>query len=112
MKYRLAFAVVALFAFGCAGPTGLTGSQGIAGVQGPTGMTGSQGMTGAQGPTGVTGSQGQTGPTGSLSPAAPVVRWTSSKDIMFGVARMKCSDSAESCSQRDGQVEVLVRPGS
>ncbi|HSL50107.1 MAG TPA: OmpA family protein [Candidatus Deferrimicrobiaceae bacterium] len=30
----------------------------------------------------------------------------------FGVARMKCSDSAESCSRRDGRVEVLVRPGS
>ena len=30
----------------------------------------------------------------------------------FGVARMKCSDSAESCLQRDGRVEVLVRPGS
>jgi OOP family OmpA-OmpF porin len=30
----------------------------------------------------------------------------------FGVARMKCSDSPELCSQRDGRVEVLVRPGS
>src|SRR6185437_11199083 len=30
----------------------------------------------------------------------------------FGVARMKCSDSPEVCSQRDGRVEVLVRPGS
>ena len=30
----------------------------------------------------------------------------------FGVARMKCSDSPELCSQRDGRVEVLVRPAS
>ena len=30
----------------------------------------------------------------------------------FGAARMKCSDSPELCSQRDGRVEVLVRPGS
>ena len=30
----------------------------------------------------------------------------------FGVARAKCSDPAESCAQRDGRVEVLVRPVS
>ena len=95
MNQRLAvasFAVVTLLAFGCAGPTGLTGPQGstgmtgpqgIAGAQGPTGMTGAQGMTGPQGPTGVTGSQGQTGVTGAQGPAAAAARWTSLKDIMF-----------------------------
>jgi len=30
----------------------------------------------------------------------------------FAVQRPKCNDSAETCSQRDGQVEVLVRPRS
>jgi hypothetical protein len=47
------------------------------------GGAGPTGMTGPQGPTGMTGSQGQPG-----------------------------NDSAEQCSQRDGQVEVLVRPRS
>jgi outer membrane protein OmpA-like peptidoglycan-associated protein len=200
MIQRLAFAsfaVVTLLAFGCAGPTGLTGPQGstgmtgpqgIAGAQGPTGMTGAQGMAGPQGPTGVTGSQGQTGVTGAQGAAAAAVRWTSLKNIMFdydkatirpaemsktseiatymnqnpsvrlgidgstdllrgtnqynvalsqqrvtnvrdaliqagvsadrietggfGVARAKCIDPAESCAQRDGRVEVLVRPVS
>ena len=30
----------------------------------------------------------------------------------FATQRAKCNDAAESCSQRDGQVEVLVRPSS
>jgi len=30
----------------------------------------------------------------------------------FAVQQPKCNDSAETCSQRDGQVEVLVRPRS
>lgn len=30
----------------------------------------------------------------------------------FAAQRAKCNDAAESCSQRDGQVEVLVRPSS
>ena len=30
----------------------------------------------------------------------------------FGVARATCNDPAESCAQRDGRVEVLVRPAS
>ena len=188
------FAVIGLFAIGCAGPTGMTGPQGATGMtgpQGPTGMTGSQGqagMTGSQGQTGMTGSQGQPGMPGSLGPVAPVARWTPLKDIRFdfdkaeirpvemnkvsdiatymsqnpavrlgldgstdllrgtnqynvalsqqrvsnvrdaliraGVSadrmetggfaaqRQKCNDSAEQCSQRDGQVEVLVRPRS
>jgi outer membrane protein OmpA-like peptidoglycan-associated protein len=194
MNQRLAFAsvaVVTLLAFGCAGPTGLTGPQGSTGMTGPQGIAGAQGptgMTGPQGPTGVTGSQGQTGVTGAQGPAAAAVRWTSLKNIMFdydkatirpaemsktseiatymsqnpsvrlgidgstdllrgtnqynvalsqqrvsnvrdaliqagvsadrietggfGVARAKCSDPAESCAQRDGRVEVLVRPVS
>lgn len=200
MNQRLAvasFAVVTLLAFGCAGPTGLTGPQGssgmtgpqgIAGAQGPTGMTGSQGMTGPQGPTGVTGSQGQAGVTGAQGPAGAAARWTSLKDIMFdfdkatirpaemskaaeiatymnqnpsvrlgidgstdllrgtnqynvalsqqrvsnvrdaliqagvsaerietgsfGVTPTTCVDPAESCEQREGRVEVLVRPVS
>ena len=194
MKHRMWFAVVGLFAIGCAGPTGMTGPQGATGMtgpQGPTGMTGSQGqagMTGSQGQTGMTGSQGQPGMPGSPGPVAAVPRWTALKDIRFdydkaeirpvemskvseiatymrqnpavqlgidgstdllrgsnqynvalsqqrvsnvrdaliraGVSadrmetggfatqRAKCNDSAESCSQRDGQVEVLVRPRS
>ena len=56
---------------GLVGPTGPTGSQGIAGTPGVQGPTGSQGTQGVQGPTGPTGSQGiqgvqgPTGPTGS-----------------------------------------------
>jgi outer membrane protein OmpA-like peptidoglycan-associated protein len=30
----------------------------------------------------------------------------------FATQRAKCNDAAESCSQRDGQVEVLVRPSN
>jgi len=194
MIRHMSLAVIALFAIGCAGPTGMTGPQGptgMTGPQGPTGMTGSQGqtgMTGSQGQTGMTGSQGQAGVSGSQGPGGPAARWTPLKDIRFdfdkaeirpvemskvsdiatymrqnpsvrlgidgstdllrgtnqynaalsqqrvsnvrdalvragvsadrmetggfAVQRSKCNDSAESCSQRDGQVEVLVRPSS
>lgn len=109
----------------------------MTGPQGPTGMTGSQGMMGAQGPTGVTGQNpsvrlGIDGSTDLLrgtnqyNVALSQQRVSNVRDALiqagvsadrmetggFGVARMKCSDSAESCPQRDGRVEVLVRPGS
>ena len=35
LKHRMWFAVIGLFAIGCAGPTGMTGSQGQPGVPGP-----------------------------------------------------------------------------
>lgn len=74
------FAVVGLFAIGCAGPTGMTGPQGATGMTGPQGPTG---MTGSQGQTGMTGSQGQPGMPGSQGPVAAVARWTPLKDIRF-----------------------------
>lgn len=194
IRHRMWLAGIALFAIGCAGPTGMTGPQGptgMTGPQGPTGMTGSQGqtgMTGSQGQPGMTGSQGQAGVPGSRGPGTVAASWTSLRDIRFdfdkaeirpvemskvseiatymsqnpsvrlgidgstdllrgtnqynaalsqqrvsnvrdalmraGVSadrmetggfaaqRSKCNDAAESCSQRDGQVEVLVRPSS
>jgi hypothetical protein len=80
MRHRMWFAVIGLFAIGCAGPTGMTGPQGATGMTGPQGPTG---MTGSQGQTGMTGSQGQPGMPGSPGPVAPVARWTPLKDIRF-----------------------------
>ena len=196
MKHGLSYAVIALFAVGCAGPAGVAGPQGSTGATGMTGSQGGTGVTGAQGQTGMTGSQGQAGVTGAqgqpgvAGPASPPAgtRWTSLKDIMFdynraemrstelskisdiavytnqnpsarlgidgstdllrganqynaamsqqrvgnvrdaliragvsadrietgsfGVERAKCNDATEPCSQRDGRVEVMVRPAS
>ena len=197
MKHGLSYAVIALFAVGCAGPAGVAGPQGSTGATGMTGSQGGAGMTGAQGQTGMTGSQGQAGVTGAqgqpgvagpASPAAKGTRWTSLRDIMFdynraeirstemskiadiaaytnqnpsarlgidgstdllrgtnqynaamsqqrvgnvrdaliragvaadrietgsfGAERAKCNDASEPCSQRDGRVEVMVRPAS
>jgi outer membrane protein OmpA-like peptidoglycan-associated protein len=197
MKHGLSYAVIALFAVGCAGPAGVAGPQGSTGATGMTGSQGGAGMTGAQGQTGMTGSQGQAGVTGAqgqpgvagpASPAAAGTRWTSLRDIMFdynraeirstelskiadiaaytnqnpsarlgidgstdllrgtnqynaamsqqrvgnvrdaliragvsadrietgsfGAERAKCDEANEPCSQRDGRVEVMVRPAS
>jgi outer membrane protein OmpA-like peptidoglycan-associated protein len=197
MKHGLSYAVIALFAVGCAGPAGVAGPQGSTGATGMTGSQGGAGMTGAQGQTGMTGSQGQAGVTGAqgqpgvagpASPAAAGTRWTSLRDIMFdynraeirstelskiadiaaytnqnpsarlgidgstdllrgtnqynaamsqqrvgnvrdaliragvsadrietgsfGAERAKCNEANEPCSQRDGRVEVMVRPAS
>ena len=197
MKHGLSYAVIALFAVGCAGPAGVagprgeTGATGMTGAQGPVGMTGPQGqtgMTGSQGQAGVTGAQGQPGVAGPANPAAAGTRWTSLRDIMFdynraeirstelskiadiaaytnqnpsarlgidgstdllrgtnqynaamsqqrvgnvrdaliragvpadrietgrfGAERAKCNEANEPCSQRDGRVEVMVRPAS
>ncbi len=71
-----------------AGPTGIPGVQGPAGVQGPTGepgiqpeeiefgATGNTGFTGATGPTG--GFTGPTGPTGAAGATGPSVGVTGS----------------------------------
>lgn len=197
MKHGLSYAVIALFAVGCAGPAGVAGPQGSTGATGMTGSQGGAGMTGAQGQTGMTGSQGQAGVTGAqgqpgvagpASPTAAGTRWTSLRDIMFdynraeirstelskiadiaaytnqnpsarlgidgstdllrgtnqynaamsqqrvgnvrdaliragvsadrieagsfGAERAKCNEANEPCSQRDGRVEVMVRPAS
>jgi len=135
IRHGMWLAAFGLFALGCAGPAGMTGPQGqtgMTGPQGPTGMTGAQGQPGMTGSQGLTGSQGQPGIAGSRVPVAPVARWTPLKDIRFdfdraeirpvsadrmemggfAAQRAKCNDAAESCSQRDGQVEVLVRPSS
>ena len=53
---------------GAQGPQGVTGPQGPSGSNGSAGAQGPQGVAGAQGPQGVTGSQGPQGVTGSQGP--------------------------------------------
>jgi len=85
MKRGLFFAVIALFAIGCAarpmggdtgwkiyGPPGPAGPAGPAGAQGPAGPAGPMGPQGPAGPAGMAGVQGPAGPS-----------WTSFKNFLF-----------------------------
>jgi hypothetical protein len=107
---------------------GLHGRDKHRGYAGVTGAQGEPGMPGARGQGGVTG----TGPVGyggccesgacgyelDLVEGHPVrlqpVRDSADRIEAsgFGAERAKCNDASEQCSQRDGRVEVMVRPAS
>src|SRR3989442_529992 len=107
MKHGLSVAILALFAVACTGPAGIAGPQGSTGA---TGTQGYAGVTGSQGQAGMTGAQGQPGMTGAQGRAG--VSADRIETGGFGAERAKCNDANEQCSQRDGRVEVMVRPAS
>ncbi len=96
MKRGLLFAVLALFAVGCAarpiggdtgwkiyGPSGPPGVAGPAGPQGPAGPAGPAGVAGLSGPAGPQGPAGMQGEAGVAGAAAVAPRWTKFEDILF-----------------------------